>query len=253
MLDYPPFSFASLLVTTAVLSVFIVLRYFLVAGIVYWALWQRPPEKVHARRLAQQAPEASLMRHEIFWSCVSSVIYAMFGALVIDAWLAGGTKIYLQVDEFGWLYWFASIAVYLFLHDTWFYWTHRAMHHPKLFLTMHKVHHESNQPTPWAGFSFHPWESLVGAVFLPVLVFLIPLHIGAVILLLVIMTVTGITNHAGYEILPERWIRGFVGRHWVSATHHNLHHQNYRANFALYFRFWDRVMGTDKMPWVERQ
>ena len=29
--------------------------------------------------------------------------------------------------------------------------------------------------------------------------------------------------------------------------HHNLHHLNYQCNFALYFRFWDKVMGTDTL------
>lgn len=27
-------------------------------------------------------------------------------------------------------------------HDTYCYWTRRAMHHPKLFRTVHRVHHE---------------------------------------------------------------------------------------------------------------
>ena len=247
MSEFPPFSFGGFFYLLAVLSVFIVARYFAIAGAVYWALWKRPGSRVHARRLARQAPTAKLMRHEIRWSIVSSLVYAGAGVILIDAWRSGTTKIYVDIGDYGWFYLFASVPLYMFLHDTWFYWTHRLMHRPALFPVMHKVHHESRQPTPWAGFSFHPWEALVGAVIFPVLVMLIPLHIGALLFLLAVMTVTGITNHAGYEILPDSWVRGFVGEHWVSATHHNLHHQNYRSNFGLYFRFWDKLMGTDEM------
>ena len=156
MLQFPPFSFTGLFYTIVVLSFFIVLRYFAIAGFFYWALWKRPGNLLRARRLTQIQPSGRVIRHEIRWSVVSSVIYAIAGAIVIDAWRSGHTLIYMDVSEFGWLYLFASIPVYLFLHDTWFYWTHRIMHHRKLFSVMHKVHHESRQPTPWAGFSFHP-------------------------------------------------------------------------------------------------
>ena len=61
------------------------------------------------------------------------------------------------------------------------------------------------------------------------------------------MTIVSVTNHSGFEILPDRIMKSFVGRNWISAAHHNLHHLNYQCNFALYFRFWDKVMGTDRL------
>jgi len=240
-----------MLYTFAVLSVFIILRYLAIAGFFYWALWKRPPEKVHAQRLAKRAPDKKLIRHEIRWSIISSLIYAAAGVIIIEAWRSGHTQIYFEVGDYGLLYLLISIPLYLFIHDTYFYWTHRAMHHPKVFPIVHKVHHESRQPTPWAGFSFHHTEAVIGALILPLLVFMVPIHVGALIFLLVLMTVTGVTNHAGYEILPKSWVRGFVGEHWISATHHNIHHQKYQTNFALYFRFWDRLMNTDEMDVAE--
>ena len=248
MFQFDPFSVASLLVTTLFLSAFIVARYVLIAGLIYWLLWVRTDNPMRAQRLTETQPPGRLIRHEIRWSVISSFIYAFFGALTFDAWRSGTTLVYLDISDYGWGYLFISLPICLFIHDTWFYWTHRAMHHRRLFPIMHKVHHESRQPTPWAGFSFHPWESLVGSVILPVIVFIVPMHVGVVVAMLIIMTLTGIANHAGFEILPCSWVRGFIGRHWISATHHNLHHQNYRSNFALYFRFWDRVMGTDEWP-----
>jgi sterol desaturase/sphingolipid hydroxylase (fatty acid hydroxylase superfamily) len=245
--EFAPFSAVGLVFTTVILSLFIALRYVAIAGFFYWALWKRPGNLLGARRLTDIQPPKRLIRHEMRWSLVASLVYAAAGAIVIDAWRSGLTVIYFDVADYGLAWLLVSVPVYMFLHDTWFYWTHRAMHHRKLFRLMHKVHHESRQPTPWAGFSFHPWESLVGAVVLPLLVMLVPIHIGALIFLLVVMSVTSVTNHSGFEILPDRWMRGFIGRHWISATHHNLHHQNYRKNFSLYFRYWDRLMDTDEM------
>jgi sterol desaturase/sphingolipid hydroxylase (fatty acid hydroxylase superfamily) len=69
--------------------------------------------------------------------------------------------------------------------------------------------------------------------------------VGALLFILILMTVASVLNHTGFEVLPDRWLRGFVGRHLISAAHHNLHHQRYRCNYGLYFRFWDRLTGTD--------
>ncbi|RMF94881.1 MAG: sterol desaturase family protein [Gammaproteobacteria bacterium] len=235
------------LTTAAALFVLITLRYFAIAGFFYWALWRRERPLLRARRLTDIRPPRRLILSEIRWSVIASAIYALPGALVLEAWKQGGTAIYADIDSHGWAWYFASIPVYLFLHDTYFYWTHRLMHHPRLFPVMHKVHHESRQPTPWAGFSFHPTESLLGAVILPLLAFLIPIHVSAILFILVLMTVVSVTNHSGFELLPDRLLKGPIGRHWISAAHHNLHHQRYSCNYALYFRFWDRLMGTDRL------
>ncbi len=238
---------ADFLISFIALFVIIAVRYFAVAGIFYWLLWGRDAHQVAARRLVRRAPERRVIAHEITWSMVSSAIYAFAGAIVIEAWKAGGTALYTDLSAHGYWYLPVSILLYLFLHDTFFYWTHRMMHHPKLFAPMHKTHHMSNNPTAWAAFSFHPWESLLTAAFLPILVFFIPLHVGAALLVLMIMTIASVLNHAGWEVFPESWLRGFLGRHVITATHHNLHHTNYRVNYGLYFRFWDRLMGTDVM------
>jgi len=234
-------------ITFVALFAIIALRYFLVAGLFYWLLWGRDPQHVLAHRLAKRSPERRVIFHEVSWSMVSSLIYAFPGAIVIEAWKAGHTALYTDVTAYGLWYLPVSIFLYLFLHDTFFYWTHRMMHHPKLFKRMHKTHHMSQNPTAWAAFSFHPWESILTAVFLPALVFFIPLHAGAALAVLMIMTIASVLNHAGWEIFPTSWMRGFLGRHVITATHHNLHHTNYKVNFGLYFRFWDKLMGTDVM------
>ena len=237
----------SFIITDIQLTLIVALRYFLIAGIFYWLLWGRPERSVRARRLAERRPDKNTIAHEIRMSIASSAIYAIPGALVLEAFRNGGTAIYTGpiTDVSGWLYVPFSMFIYLVIHDTYFYWSHRVMHHPIFFRTTHLTHHRSRYPTPWAAFSFHPWEALISAWVLPLAAFFIPIHAGAVLFLLVFITYCSVANHAGWEILPERWLNGFIGRHFISASHHNVHHTDYNANFGLYFRFWDRLMGTD--------
>ena len=227
------------------LTLIVALRYFAVAGLFHYLLLGRDGPRLKARRLSKARPKDSAMAQEIRWSVISSFIYALPATWVIAVWQDGGTLLYTDVSDYGWAYIPVSVLVTLFLHDTYFYWTHRLMHLPRIFPVMHKIHHASRPTSPWAAFSFHPSESVTGAIFLPILVFLIPLHIGTLLFILTLMTVCAVLNHSGYEIVPDSWLKGFVGRHLITAAHHNLHHENYAVNFALYFRFWDKVMKTD--------
>ncbi|MEL7544195.1 MAG: sterol desaturase family protein [Pseudomonadota bacterium] len=235
------------LITSVLLSAIIAARYFVVAGFFHWLLWSDGARSVWARRLARRKPNPKLMRHERNWSLVASVIYGFAGGIVIDVFLDGGTALYTGLTAADIWYVPLSIFICLAIHDTWFYWSHRLMHHPKLFPAIHRTHHISHDPTPWAAFSFSPWESLSGAVLLPAVAFVLPLHVGAAVAVLVIMTIASVLNHVGWEVLPDRMIKGVFGRHIITATHHNLHHHDYGVNYGLYFRFWDRVMGTDVM------
>ena len=65
-------------------------------------------------------------------------------------------------------------------------------------------------------------------------------------LVLAIMTVMGVTNHMGWEVFPRFMWRGPLGGWLITASHHQRHHAEYRCNYGLYFRFWDRLCGTDR-------
>lgn len=138
------------------------------------------------------------------------------------------------------------MLLYLLAHDTWFYWTHRWMHRPAPFRLAHAVHHASRPPTAWAAMAFHPIEALTGAIVIPFFVFAIPIHIGALAVVLGIMTLMGVTNHMGWEIFPRFLWLGPLGAWLITASHHQRHHAEYRGNYGLYFRFWDRLCGTDQ-------
>lgn len=187
------------------------------------------------------------IRKEVAWSLASAAIYGVPAGLVAWGWQERGwTVIYDRVGDYPLWYLPLSLLAYLFAHDTWFYWTHRLMHRPKLFRTMHAVHHASRPPTAWAAMSFHPWEALTGALVIPALVFVIPVHIAVLGTVLAIMTLMGVTNHMGWEMFPRRLVHSPVGAWVITASHHQRHHDEYRCNYGLYFRFWDRLCGTDR-------
>lgn len=186
------------------------------------------------------------MWREVKWSLASAAIYGAPAGLVAWGWAERDwTLIYTDVAAYPLWVLPASVFAYLFAHDTWFYWSHRWMHQPRAFKLAHAVHHASRPPTAWAAMSFHPIEALSGALVIPLLVFLIPIHQYALGVVLGVMTVMGVTNHMGWDMFPRALVHGPLGRWLITASHHQKHHEDYRGNYGLYFRFWDRLCGTD--------
>lgn len=229
----------ALLIAGLAVSVIVALRYFLASGLFAFATHQLRPG-LYAGRGAQIA-------REIRWSLLSAAIYGVPAGIVLWGWRQHGwTKITLDWGELPVWYWPVSVLIYLFVQDCWFYWTHRAMHRPGLFRLAHAIHHQSRPPTAWAAMSFHPWEAISGAIVVPALVFVVPIHLSALAMVLTIATVMGVTNHIGWEMFPRRLVHSPLGNWLITASHHERHHEEYQCNFGLYFRFWDRVCGTDR-------
>lgn len=230
--------FAAILLSALAMSLIVGARYLLASGAFALATRHRRPGLYTG--LDRQ------IRREIAWSLASALIYGAPAGIVAWGWQAHGwTRVYADVHAFPLWYLPLSVLLYLAAHDTWFYWTHRWMHRPRPFRIAHAVHHASRPPTAWAAMSFHPWEAVTGAVVIPALVFLIPIHVGALGAVLTIMTVMGVSNHMGWEMFPRRMVRGPAGRWLITASHHQRHHERYACNYGLYFRFWDRLCGTD--------
>ncbi len=226
---------ASALLMTLIVGV----RYLIVSGAFAYAT-----NKVRPGLYANLTPQ---IRREIWWSLLSAGIYGAPAGIVAWGWQNHGwTRVYTNLSDYPLWYLPVSVLLYLLAHDAWFYWTHRWMHAPKPFKIAHAVHHASRPPTAWAAMSFHPWEALTGAIVIPALVFLIPIHVGALGVVLSVMTIMGVTNHMGWELFPKAIVNGALGNWLITASHHQRHHAEYRCNYGLYFRHWDRFCGTDK-------
>lgn len=189
---------------------------------------------------------------EVARSLRSIAVFGVVTAIVVFAALRGHTQLYLQVDEHGWGWFVASIAVAVAVHDTYFYWTHRLMHDPRLFRRVHRTHHLSTTPTPWAAYSFSVPEAFVQAGIGPLLVFTIPMHGAAFLLFMTWQIAFNVFGHCGYEIFPRWFLRSWAGRLLNTPTHHALHHEKVRGNYGLYFNVWDRLMGTNHPDYENR-
>lgn len=232
------------------------LRYTVFAGLawlLFW-VWQRGRDRWRHRRLARREPPpdqlSAQVRREIRYSILTVLIFGAVGALILVARQHGYTRLYFDVGEYGWPYLLFSTAAAILLHDTWFYWTHRLMHHPRLYHRVHRVHHLSHDPTPWAAFAFHPLEAIVEAGIFPLLVFTLPLHPLAIFGFMTWMMFFNVMGHLGHELYPAGFLRTRLGRLNNTTTHHHLHHQLVRANYGLYFNWWDRLMGTNHARYV---
>jgi Delta7-sterol 5-desaturase len=236
--DSKPGDMVATLLSALAMTLIVGVRYLATSGFFAW-LTARLHPGLYAKLDTQ-------MRREVYWSLLSAGIYGAPAGVVAWGWQnRGWTQIYSDISAFPLWYLPLSVLLYLMAHDTWFYWTHRLMHRPWWFKHAHAVHHDSRPPTAWAAMSFHPWEALTGAIVIPALVFLLPIHIGALAVVLGIMTLMGITNHMGWEMFPDRMVNGKLGNWLITATHHQKHHEAYRGNYGLYFRFWDKICGTD--------
>ena len=148
-----------------------------------------------------------------------------------------------------------SLLIAMLIHETYYYWLHRWMHRPKIYRLVHKWHHDSIETTSFTAFSFHPIESILQALMIPVLIIFLPMHLSVLLLFLIIMTISATINHAGIEIYPASFNRHWLGKWIIGATHHDLHHKQFRYNFGLYFTFWDRWMKTESPEsdqWFEK-
>lgn len=181
------------------------------------------------------------VRREIKWAFFSSVIFTMFSALCLYAYQDGRTRIYSDIQEYPVWYLFASALAVLTLYETYYYWLHRIMHIPSIFRVVHKVHHESINPTVFTSFCFHPLEAVLQFFFFPLLIISIPLHYGVLFGILMLFTLSALVNHSGVEIFKKKLLRD----HLIGATHHDLHHKEFTTNFGLYFTWWDKWMGTE--------
>lgn len=223
---------------------FIVLRYFITVGIVFWLFYFLLKNKVSSKKIQKIFPKPKDYYREIGYSILTLFVFAGYAYLVFQTSLLQYTKVYKEMSDYGLTYFFISLLMIIFIHDTYFYWAHRLMHHPKIFKWVHLIHHKSTNPSPWAAYAFHPLEALIEGSIILIIVFIFPVHIYAIGLFMFFMLTFNIYGHLGYEIFPKKFTNSWIGK-WVNtSTSHNMHHKHFNDNYGLYFRFWDIMMKT---------
>ena len=226
-------------------------RYFAFAGLTFIVLYWLGKTFFFRRKIQQKHPEKKHMWRELKYSLLSLTIFALVGVGVVACYRLGWTKMYTDIHAHSWGYFAFSILAFIVAHDFYFYWTHRFMHWKKIYPYVHKIHHLSRDPTPWAAYAFHPLEAVIQAGIFPIMIFILPVHPLAVLVWGLYQTFLNVMGHSGFEFFPSGFTTGKISKWHNTSTHHNMHHKYATGNYGLYFNFWDRVMGTNHAKYNE--
>ena len=200
---------------------------------------------------ADVASPAATIRREVRYSISTALVFALNGFCIYLCMSEGWTLVYTEFSDYGWLYGAFTLVAAIVLHDAYFYWTHRLMHHRRLYRVFHSLHHASQSPSPWAAYAFAPLEAVVQTMFLTILVFVLPLHVSVIYLFMVHMILRNVIGHSGFELFPRGTAAHAVFGLLTTNTHHDLHHSAKTRNFGLYFTWWDRICGTENPDYRE--
>jgi Delta7-sterol 5-desaturase len=220
-------------------------RYLLFAGIAFILAYIVFRKRISFKKIQQRYPKSIDYIREIGFSLTTIAIFSLIPLFFIrNPAIRVHTNYYTDINQHGLFYFIVAFPIMLILHDTYFYWAHRLMHHPALFRIFHLVHHKSVNPSPWAAYAFHPLEAIVEGGVVILFLFTIPIHSYHLPFFFLFMIAYNVYGHLGWELYPKGFNRHWLGR-WVNtAVNHNQHHQYFKGNYGLYFLFWDRIMGT---------
>lgn len=230
---------------TFIFFIIITGRYFLVAGLFYLIFYIWFPSKFEKRKISKKKYKKGQLKKEIKWSVITSLLFSVAATITVILWEKGYTRVYTKIDLYGWWYLPASLIIFMLLHETYYYWIHRWMHKPSIFRIVHKIHHDSNIASPFTAFSFHPLEGLLQAIFLPVMLIILPMHYYVIIIQLTIMTFSSVINHLDIDIYPKNE-KNILTKWVIGASNHAQHHKYFKYNYGLYFTFWDKIKKTER-------
>lgn len=222
----------------------LLLRYLLIAGIAYLIFYVIKKEAIKYKKIQIEFPSNSDIIREIKYSILTLLIFSLIPFIIFNTNLKNYTLVYEDIEKYG-LFWFSiAFLVMLLLHDMYFYFMHRLMHYPKIFKYVHRLHHKSINPSPWAALAFHPFEAIIETGIVFILFFCIPLTFYHFLFFYFFMMLYNVYGHLGWEIFPKNFNKSLIGK-WINTSiNHNQHHQFFKGNYGLYFLWWDRWLNT---------
>lgn len=237
--------------TLAAIFSITLIRYLVLAGVPFLLFYILLSTSTGKYKIQKRTATRKDFFREILHSSSSSLVFAVISAIILFTPLKSYTLLYNDFNDFP-LWWIpVSLVVSLVIHDTYFYWMHRMMHHKKIFRFTHKVHHQSTNPSPWTSYSFHILEAVAEGGILLVLAFTLPMHPDVLILFTVVSLIINVYGHLGYEIMPKGLRNSFIFEIINTSVYHNLHHSKFHGNYSLYFRWWDKLMKTENPDYVK--
>jgi len=225
-------------------------RYVVFALLVWAVLWVVLKAPLAGRKIREDSPPPKQMVTEFLISIRSIAIFATLGTGITLMDRAGLYPMADIAQHWGLAWLGFSLVLMILGHDAYYYWVHRAMHHPRLFRKFHRRHHRSNNPSPFTAYSFDLREAFMMVSFVVIWPLITPTPWEAIPLFMLHQIVRNTLLHSGYELMPAN-ANGRPMLDWMTTTtHHDLHHARAGSNFGLYFTWWDRLMGTENPDYL---
>ena len=219
---------------------------------VFFVLWLLLAPLLKDRKIRPHRRLNSQIKMELINSFRTICVFVALDIIVFDLAELGWFRKYSNISEYGLAWYYASIAIAIVLHDSYFYWAHRAMHSKRLYKLFHLTHHRSHNPTPFTAYSFAIPEAVVEYAYVPLMLLVLPIHDSALAIVLLVMIFKNALAHSGYEIFPQNTLDHWLLKHLTTVTHHDMHHERGNGNYGFYFTWWDRWMGTEHSNYRER-
>jgi 4-alpha-methyl-delta7-sterol-4alpha-methyl oxidase len=228
-----------------VCSVLIGLGAFLVFALPYtWLAEANLPRLRRHRIQKQRNPGKTFLRPSLLRlainACLTLGLIALIWPLLRFSGVHAG-----QLPSWSEIAW--QMPIFLVVDDFLFYWLHRLLHTPWFYDHVHVVHHRVTAPCAIAGAYFHPVEYLSISVVATVGPLLVGAHVVTVWIWAFFRQWEAAEGHSGYEFpwSPAAWLPFYEG-----PSFHDHHHARFRGNYANYFGYLDRWLGTESKDYV---
>lgn len=175
------------------------------------------------------------IRGEIVQSLCSIGIFTIYGGLT-----AALLRLHVVTASwnFSWVRFLPELTALFIWNEVHFFLCHRLLHTSFLFKHVHRAHHASVIPTPFATYSFHWFEAtLLGSV----MVLIMSVHeftIWSLASLPVVSLFANVIGHSNYTLFSA------PSSVYSASREHALHHRHASGNYGFLLPFFDALCRT---------
>ena len=141
----------------------------------------------------------------------------------------------------------------MMIEDIAFYFSHRFLHHPRVYPTIHKIHHENKVTWILAAVHTHPFEYAIGNIYPMIagpLLLWHRMHRASAFGWYTVRIIESLEAHSGYSF-PFSPFRLLPFQ--LDTSYHFFHHQDNTGCYSTFFTWWDTVFGTNTEYYKSRE
>ena len=215
--------------------------YWGMCGAVHYHFYtRRRADAAHWKIQPNRMPDAATVRRGFWLGSGNILLGALIGG-TFAAYVVGGgpSMLYMQPTDYP-LWWLPLSGILLALMmDAGLYYSHRLLHGRWLFRHVHRHHHKFLAPTIFTMTAVHPVEFLMHQSVLLACAFLLPVHWGVYVAVILYTYLIGAIDHSGVKV---SWPLPFH----TSNKFHDDHHVFFHCNYGHHSAIFDRLHGTDR-------